>query len=442
MGRLKKYAKINKCIVFIFLVFVMCLILNMCGFCYKNCNINAYAQNGIIDLEYNGVHYSLDFNGYIKSSDNFIIQSHNQKWGRDGNRENIIFTINKIIDMGLGYEKAFEFVFKSINNDINNIIKKIDIEPENSKIIFTPNFSSKFQITQEKVGHKVDKEELYSSIFNQYLLNGQCHIKIFTHKVYPTKTKAENLKATQKLSTFNTDISKSSSERKHNVRKALSAFNGLKIEPNEIVSFNKVTGKRTESRGYKKAHIILNEMFVDGVGGGVCQSSTTLYNALILSDNVKILQSSRHSMPVGYVQLGFDAMVSYGTSDLVFQNISEHPIFLHTYSKDDKVYVEIYGQKENNFTKKRRTEIIKTFDAKPDKTILDINGEYIDKVKYKGQKYRLKNAQKGYEVQTYLDYYEGDNLIKSTPIRHCIYPAQEGIIVEGIIEKCDEEFDN
>lgn len=432
---MRKYVRLNIYVFFTLVLFIIFINFNMCGFYHKDLKVCAYSNRDMIELEYNGAKYFLNLADYIKHNNTFAIQSQNQKWGRDGNKENAIFAINKIVDMGFGYEKAFNFVFQSMNDDIDKIIKKIDIEPQNSKVIFTPNFSNKFQITSERVGYKVDKEELYCSILEQYLVNGQSCVKIITHKVLPTKTKEENLKTTQKLSSFYTDISKSSSERKHNVRRALSAFNGMRIEPNEIVSFNSITGRRTEQRGYKKAHIILNELFVDGVGGGVCQSSTTLYNALILSDNINILQSSRHSIPVSYIQLGFDAMVSYGTSDLVFQNISDYPVFLHTYSKDDKVYVEVYGEKQNNYTKKRRTEIIKTIEAKADKTILDTNGEHIDKVKYKGEKYRLKYPQKGYEVQTYLDYYDGENLIKTKPIRHCIYPAQEGIIVEGALEQ-------
>ncbi|HKL94383.1 MAG TPA: VanW family protein, partial [Clostridia bacterium] len=103
--------------------------------------------------------------------------------------------------------------------------------------------------------------------------------------------------------TFSTTYSNSSPNRKHNIKLAASKLN-ITLYPDEIFSFNRIVGERSEARGFLTAHIILDGKFVDGVGGGVCQVSTTLYNCALLSD-LEILCAHRHSLPVSYVAPSF-----------------------------------------------------------------------------------------------------------------------------------------
>ena len=138
-------------------------------------------------------------------------------------------------------------------------------------------------------------------------------------EIKPSGTIEDLKQKTILRSKFSTNYSKSTENRKSNVRTALGAFNGQIIMPEQEVSFNEITGARTKENGYKPANIILNGVYVQGSGGGVCQASTTLYNALLLS-NIEILEVSKHSLPASYVPLALDAMVSEGISDLKFKN--------------------------------------------------------------------------------------------------------------------------
>ena len=88
----------------------------------------------------------------------------------------------------------------------------------------------------------------------------------------------------------------------------------LRIEPGQIFSFNEAIGRRSLEAGYKEANIIKDGEFVKGVGGGVCQVSSTLYNAVLLS-GLKVVESHPHSLKVGYVKEGFDAMVNFYSAD-------------------------------------------------------------------------------------------------------------------------------
>ena len=120
-------------------------------------------------------------------------------------------------------------------------------------------------------------------------------------------------------SSFFTTFYSSKEERVNNIEIASKSIDGIMIESGGEFSFNKVVGERSEKRGYKKAVAIIKGEFTESVGGGVCQVSSTLYNAVILAD-LKIVEYHPHSLPVSYVAPSFDAMVSWGYADLRFEN--------------------------------------------------------------------------------------------------------------------------
>lgn len=131
--------------------------------------------------------------------------------------------------------------------------------------------------------------------------------------------------------------------RVHNLRLACRALNGLTLEAGETCSFNATVGARSAERGYKEAKIIVDGRFTEGLGGGVCQVSTTLYNAAMLA-GLRQVEVHQHSLAVHYTQPGRDAMVS-GWSDLKFCNDTPYPVYLFAEAKDGQVRVRVYGQK-------------------------------------------------------------------------------------------------
>lgn len=380
-----------------------------------------------IILNYKGETFSLKLPACASSS-NFELLAQSRKWGRDGNHEEALFALSTLINMGVPKSRAFEFLFPTINRQVDEILARVNVLPRNSKIRFTPNFSQKFWASREQSGLMINKETLFSEIYEKFRKSKQVAVCMRADVVAADVTREDNLACTRLLSRFSTSIESSTAERQNNVRLALRQFNGMVVQPNAEVSFNATTGRRTEARGYKTAHVISNGLFVDGVGGGVCQASTTLYNALLLADNIEILEANRHSMPVSYVTLGFDAMVAYGSSDLRFKNTGATPIFIRTYFEGGRVYVEVYGKVlREGLRKVRRCEKIRVIGHGGDEVKAD-NGEFAHLIGEDGY-YRLKRAQDGVEVQTYLDVYDGDKLIESRAVRHTTYPPQRGILV-------------
>ena len=117
---------------------------------------------------------------------------------------------------------------------------------------------------------------------------------------------------------YSTSYASSSAARKHNIELAASAVNGAVIGVGEEFSFNVTVGVRSRRRGYLPAPVIVSGKYTTGVGGGVCQVSTTLYNA-VLRSGLEVVSVSRHSIPVSYVPRSMDAMVS-GATDFRFKN--------------------------------------------------------------------------------------------------------------------------
>lgn len=132
-----------------------------------------------------------------------------------------------------------------------------------------------------------------------------------------------------------------SPSRVHNLRLACRALNGSVLESGQELSFNQTVGARTAERGYLPAKIIRDGAFVEGVGGGVCQVSTTLYNAAMAAGLTQV-EAHPHSRAVHYVAPARDAMVS-GWSDMRIRNDSPHPVYVYATAAEGKVSVRIYG---------------------------------------------------------------------------------------------------
>lgn len=352
-------------------------------------------------------------------------------YGRQGNIFAKKKIENKIKKEGLDVNISYKHVLGGIDEKLEEVISSVETKATNAQVVFNPDSENMFSVTEGVKALKVDRDALNSKL-NEALKNAsKVKIEIPTTEVVPSLDKEAMLKQIALRSSFKTSYATSSADRKFNVKKALSAFNGKIVAPNEEVSFNAVTGPRSVENGYKKANIIMNGVYVSGAGGGVCQASTTLYNALLLAD-VEILQSSHHSLPASYVPLSFDAMVSEGYADLVFKNTLDAPIYIKAYGDDTNAYVEIYGQPfEEGKSIKTRAEFVKILPHDGDKIITDNNGEYSNYVLYKGEYHRLKYPREGYESKGYVQYLENGQVVEEKLIRHDYYYAQSGLIVEG-----------
>ena len=356
------------------------------------------------------------------------------RYGKDGNFFQNKKIENEIKANGKDFEISYTNVLSNIDEKINEIIEQVEQPAKSASLVFTPNEPEVFAVDKGQNAILVLRDELYQQIDNALKSSKKVKIEIPTIEIENEINIDELKNSVAKRSEFSTSYANSSKSRKNNIKKALESFNGMIVAPGQTVSFNQTTGPRTEERGYKNANVIVGGVYVDGVGGGVCQASTTLYNALLLAD-VEVLSAVHHSLPASYVPLSFDAMVSGDYSDLVFKNSLESPIYIKTSADENEIKVEIYGQRfEDGLSLKRRAELVKILPHNGDKIVADSKGEYSNRILYKGEYYRVKYPREGYESKGFLQYYKNGELVDEKEIRHDFYHSQDGIVMEGVEE--------
>ena len=149
------------------------------------------------------------------------------------------------------------------------------------------------------------------------------------------------------LATYTTTYSTANSNRATNVYLSANAINNYILMPDEVFSYNNVVGKRTAARGYKEATVYVNGEVANGIGGGICQVSSTLYNSVLLT-NLQVTDRSNHAFEPSYVPAGQDATVSWGAPDFKFKNNRNYPIKIVSTTGGGKITVSIYGLKTAN----------------------------------------------------------------------------------------------
>lgn len=236
---------------------------------------------------------------------------------------------------------------------------------------------------------------------------------------------------------FCTNFSSSTEQRKNNIKVASKYLDNCFIDIGAEFSFNKVVGERTAERGFQSAKIIVDGEFVDGIGGGVCQVSTTLYNAVILS-GLMVTEFHPHSLAVSYVAPSFDAMVNSGWADLKFVNNTHNPILIRAVVDNSNITISIFGEKMA--TKYYRQSIITETIPAPDyKIVYDDKGEFPSL--FKGQSIVLRNGKNGLKSQGYLISYDGKRQIRQK-IRSDKYNAIRGVLLFGTAEEQALEREN
>ncbi|ACB85076.1 VanW family protein [Natranaerobius thermophilus] len=222
---------------------------------------------------------------------------------------------------------------------VNKYAQSVSIKPhQNGKEIDESKFISELNYLLEQIS-----QDLRSFTDAEFV------IEIPTTTVEPDTLTEElqELGIDTLISTFETHYDEDDEQRVTNIELASEKLDNKKLEPGEKLSFNEVVGPRTRERGYQEAPVIIDGELVDGLGGGICQVSTTLYNSVLKAGIIPI-ERSPHGIPVEYVSLGRDAAVAYDYLDLVFENHRDNGILISTLVDENRLRVDIYGSQESH----------------------------------------------------------------------------------------------
>lgn len=348
--------------------------------------------------------------------------------------------------------------------DTNLIISKgkegfvVDVESLKNKMVENisniSNYSTQIEIpVSTKQPEKIDIEKIHNEIYkeaqNAYytkdpftvyphvdgvdfditieeannLLNGEeqqitIPLKIITPAVTTNQIGTEafpNL-----LSTYSTTFSTSNVNRSTNIRLAAKKVNGVVLMPGEEFSYNKVVGQRTAAAGYKSAAVYSGGKVVNGIGGGICQVSSTLYNA-ILRANLQTVKRSNHRFATGYVPLSTDATVSWGGPEFIFKNSRKYPIKIVCQVIGGKIKVDIYGCKEEvEYDVEIKSETLQII---PSKVTYRVNTALP-----KGTTKKIQSGHAGYKSRAYRILKLNGNVISKELLSTDTYAQLETII--------------
>jgi len=228
---------------------------------------------------------------------------------------------------------------KRVNFD--NIYKEVFVEKKDAS--YTQKNNGKLEFVAETIGISFDRvlaEKTYLELKN----NETMEINLIKEVPEVTTNNLDKVLFADVLATYKTEYNASNKDRSTNLEVAAKNINGTIILPGEEFSYNKEVGQRTAENGFKEAHVFSGGKVVDGMGGGICQVSSTLYNAVLMAD-LEVTERKNHMMYPEYVKPSLDATVVWGSIDFKFKNNRETPIKIEAIVKNGIATTTIYGIK-------------------------------------------------------------------------------------------------
>ena len=364
-------------------------------------NISLEIPNLVVDPSY-----------YISENELILTKgSAGNKLDKDSTKQIIISAINE--------EKS------SINLPVNSVQpESIDIakihddiysEPQNATVTKDP-----YSITVEKKGidFAISIEEA-NNIINSSESNEVSIPLVYKNAEITVADLGEDIFA-NRLSMSTTKYDSTNVNRATNLEIAVNKINGTVLAPGEIFSFNKVVGERTAKSGFKEAIIYADGELDYGLGGGICQVSSNLYNT-VLKANLEIVERKNHSMTVNYLPIGCDATVSYGSVDFKFKNSRSYPIKIVATINSGVITISIYGIKEENeYTVDIITETLQKEDFE---TVYERTSSVPE-----GTEVIKQTGKYGYKCSTYKVLYQNGKMVSKTLLSTDTYKPQKQIV--------------
>ncbi len=317
-------------------------------------------------------------------------------------------------------------------------------QPEDARLIqFVPtDVRNPFLIQAEKIGYSLDIQAAREQIMALASSGTSGVFELQPEPVYPKVTEADIRKNLALRSTAFTAISRNSEEnRTNNIRVSMDRINGTILKPGEVFSFNKVVGRRTIRNGFYEALEMVYGDLVTGIGGGVCQPSSTLFQAALLA-GLGITDRSNHSEPVNYTDRGLDATVYWVGDrqiDFKFKNTTSSDLYISALvklnpsnSKQLITEVRLYGEPlEDNATYKLKTVDRQVLEPPEPKMVLDRKADHVI---YEDETWVQTKARKGYIVDTFLEKYVNNKLVEGEQrlVAESTYPVRQEIIWTGV----------
>jgi len=238
---------------------------------------------------------------------------------------------------------TLQFNHDKMTGQLAKLKSLVDVEPRGATLIGEENGR---KLVPEKTGRYLDIPATLDKLSAMRMpLSDTIQAVVVRQEAPVTARELEPLRYI--LGECVTELDSAQLNRTANIALAVNALHDTLVKPGDVFSFNDQVGERTAENGFKNAPVIDGTRTIQGLGGGVCQVSTTLYNAL-LAANLEVVERQPHTRPVGYVSPGLDATVADGQIDLRFRNDRNFPVFVTGSLEDDTVKVRLWGVTSDN----------------------------------------------------------------------------------------------
>ena len=346
---------------------------------------------------------------------------------REGDLESLRAEVAKLKEEGKDFPLDFQVDEAATRALIAQYAATIDQEAVDATVQLS---DGKVQYVEDKQGIKVDQEALYNLLLERIMQKDFSVIEVPAEVTEPAVTleqiQGKMVKRSDAMTKLTGNYARDT--RVYNVKKATNLVNGTVLHPGETFSMNDTLGPRTYARGWKPAPAIIDggARSEDQAGGGVCQVSSTLYNAVLKAD-LQIVYRRAHSNKLGYVAGGLDATINTGTIDFKFKNNTKTDILIVGYVKNNEVHFEIHGEPFSGDFDEIRLSSKYIGAVKPEGEMKVI----VDETKAPGYKKIDVARRNGAKWQAYKHYYKDGKLLRTVTIDTTTYRAQRGEMIVG-----------
>lgn len=351
--------------------------------------------------------------------------------GRQGTIIERLREIYEISENPRRFETTLTYDVTLLRDEIEAIAGEINEEPVDATIEFNPGNKEKFTFTEDKIGRGMLTDKTMEDLVARVDAGNFSPYEIPTEELHPEYTLEELKTWTSRLGYYSTPLT-DNANRNHNIKLSSAAYYNVRLEPGEVYSFNEATGPRGAAQGYKAAPVIKGgNRFEDEPGGGNCQSSTTLYGAVMRAD-LEIVERIPHSIKSTYTPIGTDATVNYPYADFKFRNNKDTPVFVTRYISGGRLHVEVYGKQSDEYDEVKIISYETSRTAVPEYKIVK------DSSMYEGEEKVEIVSRPQIKAVSYRVYYKNGKEIKRVKEANSTYPMVKGVKRVGTKKKAQE----
>lgn len=387
-----------------------------------------------VSVEGNKESITISSLGYDYEENNYIEEAF--QIGKSGN---LIKRYKELKDTEQGkvvYNLEYKLDDKKIKEFVKEKLTSYNVEAVDATVTRK---NGEFAYTDDVVGMKVDTGNTIK-VMKSAILEGwnkeDIEIGASVDKVLPKYTREMVEKCNTLLGSFSTTYTTSSSNRAGNLANGAKLINNTVLYPGDVFSAYEKLTPFTTSNGYYEAGAYSNGMLVDSIGGGACQVTTTLYNAVLLSE-LEIVERAAHSMTISYVDLSRDAAIAGTWKDLKFKNNSEAPIVVEAYTQGRTITFNIWGNETRDASRKIKFETVVLSQTAPGRDVITK-----DDTKPTTYEVVTQSAHTGYVAELYKIVYEDGKEISRNRVNKSIYNASPRYVTAGtIVEEPEEDVE-